>query len=147
MDIWKFQRVILRRLVIWAGMSIVLGLAFLLYRHEYWYGMSIQFMAWALVNLAIAFFGKRSLERRYTALNRAERQAQAETERAKLVRTLWINTILDAFYIIGGRLVMIYLGRTSPLWDGMGLGIILQGSFLFFFDLIHARLAANIATK
>ncbi len=147
MDIWKFQRVILRRLVIWAGMSIVLGLAFLLYRHEYWYGMSIQFMAWAVVNLAIAFFGKRNLERRYTALNRAERQAQAETERAKLVRTLWINTILDAFYIIGGRLVMIYLGRTSPLWDGMGLGIILQGSFLFFFDLIHARLAANIATK
>lgn len=28
----------------------------------------------------------------------------------------------------------------------MGLGIILQGSFLFFFGLIHARLAANLAT-
>ncbi len=147
MDIWKFQRVILRRLIIWAALSIVLGLAFLLYRHEYWNGMAIQFIAWALVNLAIALFGRRSLERRYANLKRTERQAQAETERAKLVRTLWINTILDAFYIIGGRLVMIYLGKTSPFWQGMGLGIILQGSFLFFFDLIHARLAANIATK
>lgn len=97
--------------------------------------------------LALRFFGRRSLERRYANLKRAERQAQAEGERAKLVRTLWINTILDAFYIIGGRLVMIFLGKDSPLWQGMGLGIILQGSFLFFFDLIHTRLAANIVTR
>jgi predicted secreted protein len=147
MDIWKFQRLVLQRLVIWVGISIVLGLAFLLFRNEYWNGMAIQFIAWAVVNLAIALFGKRSLDRRYASLNKAERQAQAETERAKLVRTLWVNTILDAFYIIGGRLAMIFLGRDSPLWQGMGLGIILQGSFLFFFDLIHARLASHIAVK
>jgi predicted secreted protein len=109
--------------------------------------MAIQFIAWAVVNLAIALFGKRSLDRRYASLNKAERQAQAETERAKLVRTLWVNTILDAFYIIGGRLAMIFLGRDSLLWQGMGLGIILQGSFLFFFDLIHARLASHISVK
>lgn len=147
MDIWKFQRLVLQRLVIWVGISLALGLSFLLFGHEYWNGMAIQFIAWAVVNLAIAYFGKRSLDRRYASLKKAERQAQAETERAKLVRTLWINTILDAFYIIGGRLVMIFLGRNSLLWQGMGLGIILQGSFLFFFDLIHARLAANIAVK
>ncbi|MFN3308290.1 MAG: DUF6992 family protein [Anaerolineales bacterium] len=147
MEIWKFQRVVLQRLVIWAGMSIVLGLAFLLFRHEYWNGMAIQFIAWAVVNLAIAFFGKRGLERRWSSLKPNERAAQAATEKNKLVRTLWINTVLDAFYIIGGRLVMIFLGKDSPLWQGMGLGIILQGSFLFFFDLIHARLAANIATR
>jgi predicted secreted protein len=144
-DIWKFQRLVLQRLFIWVGISIALGLAFLLFRNEYWNGMAIQFIAWAVVNFAIAFFGKRSLERRYASLKRNERQAQAETERLKLVRTLWVNTILDAFYIIGGRLVMIYLGKDSLLWQGMGLGIILQGSFLFFFDLIHARLASNLA--
>ncbi|RCK74943.1 MAG: hypothetical protein ANABAC_1660 [Anaerolineae bacterium] len=147
MDIWKFQRLILQRLIIWVGISIALGLAFLLFRNEYWNGMAIQFIAWAIVNLAIALFGKRSLDRRYASLKKAERQAQAEVERNKLVRTLWVNTILDALYIIGGRLVMIFLGKDSLLWQGMGLGIILQGSFLFFFDLIHARLAANIAVK
>jgi predicted secreted protein len=146
-DIWKFQRLILQRLIIWVGISIALGLAFLLFRNEYWNGMAIQFIAWAIVNLAIALFGKRSLDRRYASLKKAERQAQAEVERNKLVRTLWVNTILDALYIIGGRLVMIFLGKDSLLWQGMGLGIILQGSFLFFFDLIHARLAANIAVK
>jgi hypothetical protein len=147
MDIWKFQRVVLQRLVVWAILSIALGLAFFLFRHPYWNGMAIQFVAWAAINLAIAFFGRRSLDRRYSSLKKSERQAQAEGERAKLVRTLWINTILDALYIIGGRLVMIFLGKESPFWQGMGLGIILQGSFLFFFDLIHARLAAAIATK
>lgn len=147
MDIWKFQRVVLQRLVIWAILSIGLGLAFLFPRHAYWNGMAIQFIAWAVINLGIAFFGRRSLEQRYAKLKKSERQAQAEAEGAKLVRTLWINTILDAFYIIGGRLVMIFLGKESPLWQGMGLGIILQGSFLFFFDLIHARLAANFVTK
>lgn len=147
MDIWKFQRVVLQRLVIWAILSVGLGLAFLLFRHEYWNGMAIQFFAWAVINSAIAFFGRRNLDRRYSSLKKTERQAQAESERAKLVRTLWTNTIMDAFYIIGGRLVMIFLGKNSFLWQGMGLGIILQGSFLFFFDLIHARLAANLATK
>lgn len=147
MDIWKFQRLVLKRLVIWVGISIALGLSFLLFRNEYWNGMAIQFIAWAVVNLAIAFFGKRSLDRRYASLKKAERQAQAETERTKLVRSLWTNTILDAFYIVGGRLVMIFLGRNSSWWLGMGLGIILQGSFLFFFDLIHARLAASLVVK
>lgn len=147
MDIWKFQRVVLLRLFLWVGLSTVLGLAFLLFRNEYWSGMAIQFLAWAAVNFAIAFFGKRSLEKRFSSLKPSQREAQAAAERAKLVRILWINTILDAFYIIGGRLVMIYLGTDSLLWQGMGLGIILQGSFLFFFDLIHARLASNLAIK
>ncbi|MCS6908540.1 MAG: hypothetical protein RML93_11760 [Anaerolineales bacterium] len=147
MDIWKFQRVLLQRLFIWVAISIVLGVAFLLFRNEYWNGMAIQFLAWAAVNCVIAFFGKRGLERRFSSLSPSQREAQAAIERAKLVRILWINTVLDVFYILGGYLVMLYLGRDSLLWQGMGLGIILQGGFLFFFDLIHARLAAALAIK
>jgi carboxylesterase len=62
-----------------------------------------------------------------------------ERESRKLKRTLWINTGLDLLYIAGGIILAATLGGSNPVWGGHGWGIIVQGAFLLFFDLIHAQ--------
>jgi carboxylesterase len=52
---------------------------------------------------------------------------------------LWINTGLDVLYIAGGITLASILGPGNPGWLGHGWGIMVQGAFLFFFDLIHAQ--------
>ncbi|MBE0669515.1 MAG: hypothetical protein IH588_02905 [Anaerolineales bacterium] len=51
-------------------------------------------------------------------------------------KVLWVNFGLDVLYILGGFWVI--QSYTELFWQGTGWGIVLQGTFLFFFDLIHA---------
>ena len=60
-------------------------------------------------------------------------------EAGGLRRLLWINAGLDVLYVAGGLLLAFTLGRRSPFAAGSGWGIVLQGAFLFGFDLLHAR--------
>ncbi|MBM4427863.1 MAG: hypothetical protein FJ031_11590 [Chloroflexi bacterium] len=62
----------------------------------------------------------------------------APKETANLKRILLINTALDVFYVAGGIALIFTLGAENPEWRGHGWGIIVQGGFLFFFDLFHA---------
>jgi hypothetical protein len=55
-----------------------------------------------------------------------------------LSRILWVNTGLDVIYIFGGIWLMQTWGAESPLWRGHGVGIVMQGGFLFLFDFFHA---------
>ncbi len=61
-------------------------------------------------------------------------------EATQLRRLLWINTGLDALCMIGGLFLIRTKGHNDRQWWGQGLGIIIQGRFLFVFDLIHALL-------
>ncbi len=59
-------------------------------------------------------------------------------EAANLRRMLWLNAGLDVFYIIGGYY---WARRPDPEqrgWAGHGWGIVVQGTFLLVFDLVHA---------
>ncbi|MBN1486484.1 MAG: hypothetical protein JW981_02505 [Anaerolineae bacterium] len=53
-------------------------------------------------------------------------------------RILSVNTGLDVLYVGGGLLVAKSKGRDDDVWRGAGSGIVVQGAFLFFFDLFHA---------
>ncbi|MBI1259787.1 MAG: hypothetical protein GC204_20155 [Chloroflexi bacterium] len=55
-----------------------------------------------------------------------------EREAHNLRQLLWINTALDLLYVAGGR----WLIRRGK--HGTGWGIVVQGMFLFLFDLLHA---------
>jgi carboxylesterase len=79
------------------------------------------------------------LSRRRQAAADASDPKLLETESRKLRRTLLINTALDLVYVAGGILLAATLGRDNPAWRGHGWGIIVQGAFLFFFDLINAQ--------
>ena len=49
-----------------------------------------------------------------------------------------VNTGLDVLYVLGGWRAMRGRGSADTRWRGRGLGIVLQGGFLFFFDLLNA---------
>jgi hypothetical protein len=41
-------------------------------------------------------------------------------------------------YVLGGLAVIYFM--TEPVWRGVGWGIVVQGGFLFVFDLVHTFL-------
>ena len=53
-------------------------------------------------------------------------------------KLLWINNALDVVYVAGGTALIILYGNGSVFWRGTGWGIVVQGAFLFAFDLYHA---------
>ncbi|MCB8966486.1 MAG: hypothetical protein H6660_06280 [Ardenticatenaceae bacterium] len=139
MSIWDFNRQLTQRLLAWAVSSITTGAALQRRSDARQRGIGLQFAGWGIVNLLIALFGKYGTQRR-------ARQPQANTaqtlhkESRNLRRLLWINTGLDVLYVLGGLLLARRKGHDNPHWRGQGQGIIVQGGFLFFFDLLHALL-------
>ena len=54
------------------------------------------------------------------------------------------NGRADILYVLGGFLLMQTWGMDNPLWRGHGIGIMVQGGFLLFFDLFHALALQNM---
>jgi esterase/lipase len=134
--IWDYQEAITRRLLLWAALSIAAGAVMLLSGDAFWRGFGLQAVAWGVIDAAIALFGRRSSQRRRAASPpNAETQAR---EARNLRRLLWINAGLDVLYVTGGLLLVYTLGRDNPFAAGNGWGVVLQGAFLFLFDLLHA---------
>ena len=136
-DIWNFQHQLTRRLTFWSLASIAFGLP-ILTLSPFWRGVGIQFIAWGAIDLIIALVGANSAKRRKARLSPDELAGTAPPEAAKLKRILLINTALDVLYMAGGLALILTLGADNPEWQGHGWGIIVQGGFLFFFDLYHA---------
>ena len=138
MDIWNLQTQLTRRLTFWSLASIAFGLP-ILTLNPFWQGVGIQFIAWGVIDLLIAIIGAAAMMRRKARLTPEELADSAPKENAKLKRILLINTGLDVLYVAGGIALILTLGATDIGWQGHGWGIIVQGGFLFFFDLFHAR--------
>ncbi|MEZ0395780.1 MAG: hypothetical protein ABWK53_05045 [Anaerolineales bacterium] len=143
-DIWQFQQTLTRRLSIWSIASILLGAVMLLFRMPFWNGLGFQFIAWGLIDLLIAWGGSVGTRKRRARLTEAQATEAAPQEARKLVRILWINTGLDVLYMLAGVLVAVLPGASNPLWLGTGIGILIQGAFLFFFDWFHAVQARHL---
>ncbi|MGQ9491556.1 MAG: alpha/beta hydrolase [Anaerolineae bacterium] len=134
--IWDFQDTLSRRLLLWSALSVVAGAILLLTGGGFWRGFGVQALAWGAIDAAIALFGQRSAARRRArGLHSAEALAHEATN---LRRLLWINTALDVLYVTGGLVLLYTWGAQNPFAAGNGWGIIAQGGFLFFFDLLHA---------
>ncbi len=138
--IWDFQDALTRRLLLWSALSIAAGAALLVFGDAFWRGFGLQAVVWGAIDAAIAIFGRRSAERRLARYARTGGMtAETETrEAAGLRRLLWINTGLDVLYVAGGLLLANTLGQTDEFARGNGWGIVVQGGFLFLFDLLHA---------
>jgi len=134
--IWDFQDTLSRRLLLWSALSIAAGIGLLAFGDPFWRGFGLQAMVWGLIDAAIAWFGQRSAARRR---GRGPHSAEAlACEAANLRRLLWINTGLDVLYVTGGLVLLYTMAAQNPFAGGNGWGIIVQGGFLFFFDLLHA---------
>ncbi|MFN8382422.1 MAG: hypothetical protein U0V02_10800 [Anaerolineales bacterium] len=128
-SIWKFESDLTSRLPVWSALSLLAGLYFWFAAIEFGRGFGIQLVAWGAVDAAIAIIGAKTSARRKST-------ADPKKEALFIRRVLWINFGVDMVYILGGFWVI----RTysEMFWQGTGYGIILQGAFLFLFDLIHA---------
>lgn len=138
MDIWDYAELISERLRIWSAVSILAGLVVALRRDSFWRGLGAQFLAWGAVDAAIAIGGQRMINRRYTDLDDPYTPAILTEETAGLRRLLLVNGGLDVLYMLGGLWLARTKGAGSRFWRGSGLGIFVQGAFLFIFDLLHA---------
>jgi len=144
MSVWDFSAKLTRRLLIWSVLSVLVS-AFTFFSVDLFLrGLGIQFFAWGVIDGAIAIFSARASVKKQLNINESER-AESEVKEARwLDRILWINTGLDVFYVIGGFWLMQSLGLDNFLWRGHGVGIVIQGGFLLFFDIHHAVSLRNL---
>jgi len=137
MNVWRYQQAVSRRLLWWSGLSIAVGAALLLGR-ELLQGMGIQAIAWGGIDALIAIAGRLLMRRRQVALPAPLALDVLAREARNLRRLLLINTGLDVLYVTGGVILALTLGSGNLFWRGTGWGIVVQGGFLFAFDLSHA---------
>jgi esterase/lipase len=137
--VWDLQRVISKRLLIWSAASVLLGLVLIAVQVPFWTGFAIQAIAWGGIDAAIAVGGLWATRRRHARLPDPIAPEPLAREEDKLRRLLWINTGLDVLYVAAGLVAVLTLGRTDTRWRGHGWGIVIQGAFLFVFDLLQAQ--------
>ncbi|MGC9399771.1 MAG: DUF6992 family protein [Anaerolineae bacterium] len=136
-DIWQFQMELSARLMRWAGFSIGAGTALALTGDRFKQGVGEQFIGWGVINGLLAFFGARNAPKQ-SAEPEAHTPARQAGERRNLRTILSVNTGLDVLYVLGGLWLARTKGEDDDFWRGAGQGIVVQGAFLFVFDLIHA---------
>ena len=138
--IWKFQTSLSRHLLFWSIFSIFGGLILHIPRSRLANGIGIQFTVWGLIDAIIAIFGERAAKKRFAQLPDPMADEIADRESHKLYKILLVNTGLDIGYMLGGSALSLTKGKSDPGWRGHGIGIIIQGVFLFIFDLVHMLL-------
>ena len=136
--IWDFENLLSRRLMLWAGANILVGAGMALFGEGIWPVFGLTAIVWGTVNGLIALFGLRKAVQHLFQPSTDEVEVK---EAAQIRKILWINNALDVLYVAGGAAFLYFLGQNNLFWRGVGWGTILQGAFLFGFDLWHARRA------
>jgi hypothetical protein len=125
----SFTKTIAQRLLLWGAISTIGGVIAQFSRRPFWIGFGQQAIGWGLIDALIALIAGRSASRSFSGRT--------------LRRILLINAGLDVLYMLGGFLFARTKGAADDKRRGQGWGIVLQGLFLFNFDLIHALLTSH----
>jgi hypothetical protein len=128
-----FTQTIARRLLLWGALSTIGGVLLQFSRKPFWIGVGQQAIGWGLIDALIALFAGRSTSRSFSGQT--------------LRRILLFNAALDVLYVLGGFIFARTKGATNEKLRGQGWGIVLQGLFLFKFDLIHGLFVPNEMTN
>jgi len=115
-------------LTAWGISSMIGGLTFLYFDNSFMDAVGFQFLIWGLIDALIAltppFFRKLRSKEHIENLT-------------KLKRILIINSVLDLGYIATGIIIFIGIFNINE-YNGHGIGVIIQGSFLAIFDTYYA---------
>ncbi|TFG12391.1 hypothetical protein EU537_09515 [Candidatus Thorarchaeota archaeon] len=112
-----------KTLLVWSLGSFIVGLILFFTTFPIAQGIGLQAILWAVIDGVVAS---------YTLFRQKDEPA------SKLARILKINTGLDIIYQVVGVLLVVFAGQNKFI-VGNGLGIIVQGAFLFFLDLSYYR--------
>ena len=129
MSIQTVTQSIMRRLVVWGVLSTLGGLILQFTRSPFWIGVGQQAIGWGVVDALIALVAGRPNSKPFSGKT--------------LRRILLVNAALDVLYVLGGFNLARTKGATNEKLRGQGWGIVIQGLFLFWFDLIHGLLTSN----
>jgi hypothetical protein len=119
MELNRLVRQLGRALVAWSIASIIAGVILLLVPVSLLQGIGLQAVLWGIIDILIAMVG-------------IFRQKDQSADKA--ARFLRINVFLDIGYMLVGMLLSVFLW-VDPFILGNGIGIIIQGAFLFILDL------------
>jgi len=119
MEVNRLARLLGRALIAWSLASIILGVILLLLPVSLLQGIGLQALLWGIIDIIIALVGI---------------FRQKEQSAFKVTRFLRINVFLDIGYMLVGVLLGVFLWIDSFIL-GNGIGIIIQGAFLFGLDL------------
>ncbi|TFF88898.1 MAG: hypothetical protein EU550_00390 [Promethearchaeota archaeon] len=117
----NIKKIIGLPLLIWGGISILVAAFGLFSPSNLIKGVLLQAFFWGIID-AILGLG--------TVL------FKKEFDLVKIKKILLINTYLDIGYIIIGVILILFFINSAFL-IGNGIGVIIQGAFLFIVDLIH----------
>lgn len=137
MDIWPYYKAVTRRLLAWSVVSVSAGVV-LLFLGPLWQGVGVEAIAWGAIDAGIALIGGWVTRRRRAMLPDPSAPDVLAREARTLRRIFWINAGLDVLYVTGGVALALTFGAHDPFLRGNGWGIVVQGGFLFLFDLLHA---------
>jgi hypothetical protein len=115
-------------LTVWGISSMIGGLTFLYFDDPFMTAIGFQFLIWGLIDTIIALAPK--------AYRKLRRSNHIENL-TKLKKVLIINSFLDLSYITIGILIFIGIFNINE-YNGHGIGVIIQGSFLALFDTYYA---------
>ena len=125
-EVGRFQRRLSLRLAAWSAASVAGGAALMLWGGTLARGAGSQAAAWGAVEAGLAL-----------AWLVGARRALPTERRLRLA--LWIHTGLDLVCLAAALLLILVPGRGGAAWRGHGWSLAAIGTFLFFFDLIHAQ--------
>jgi hypothetical protein len=117
-------------LIIWGAINVLVSAFLLICTSELIKGILLQSFFWGLIDLIIGLF---PLFRKKAFVL------------GKIKKIFLINTYLDVVYmIIGLSLILINI---NEFLIGNGIGVIIQGAFLFVVDLVHHEHVKNLMKR
>ncbi|NWJ97653.1 MAG: hypothetical protein HXX20_17840 [Chloroflexi bacterium] len=137
-NFYQYQRKRLFILLGWGLGSTLAGLGALFTKKKSWRHFWLQCLSWGAIDALIALFGLRmQTEKLKDYTPSAPNAPLPETVKQDITRyhqVLFVNVFLDFGYILSGEIIR-HKGKTSER-RGMGYGFIVQGLFLFIYDLL-----------
>jgi hypothetical protein len=140
-NFYQYQRKRLLILLGWGLANTLVGLGGLFTKNKFWRQFWLQCLSWGAVDALIAGFGLRmQTEKLKDYPPSAPEQTLPESVKKDITsyhKVLFVNVFLDLVYILSGEIIR-RKNKTSkrPDRQGIGLGFIVQGLFLFIYDLL-----------
>ena len=133
--IWDYENLLARRQILWGILCGVVGAGLLIFGEPLWRGIGLSALSWGVIDILLA---SAILEKTQKVLGHPSTFALEGMEADRLRKILWRSNALDVLYVAAGVALLFIQDFSLPFWRGFGWGVIVQGTFLFAFDLYHA---------
>jgi hypothetical protein len=134
-DLFIYQQRSFPLLLAWSLGSVIVGWLWRRPASVFWRGLGDQFIGWGLVDGLIAGFGLRGARRNAGLCKNGQMDlVEVHRQRRNFSLIIGLNIFLDLGYMLLGRSL---INRSQEEYRrGMGWGILVQGGFLFIWDVL-----------